>query len=253
MNRVDAAGVRTGSYVLPAAFTVLNLFLGYLAIVKTLGGDHRMAALLILVSAVFDKLDGLVARATNATSDFGRELDSLADVISFGCAPAVVAYGWALQDLRAAGWVAAFVFLACGALRLARFNVQTAVTDKRWFVGLPIPMAATVPMSVVLAADLTQPGVQLDRAQAWLYLGLVLAIGLLMVSRFRYFSFKDVHFGRERRLVVVLGLVAVIAAVAAWPEVLLPLLAGSYAASGPVLRAVRAVRGSASTTPGAAS
>src|SRR5437667_5372124 len=133
---------RRGAAILPSLFTTGNLFLGFWAIVKTLHGEYEEAAPLIGWAIVLDMLDGRIARLTGTASEFGGELDSLADVISFGVAPALLVYCWAFASVPRAGWLAAFLFVTCGALRLARFNVQRHVVDGRWFVGLPIPAAA---------------------------------------------------------------------------------------------------------------
>jgi CDP-diacylglycerol--serine O-phosphatidyltransferase len=229
--------------LLPTLCTVFNLFFGALAIVKAMDGRFEAASLLILGAAVLDKLDGFVARAVHASSDFGRELDSLADVVSFGLAPALTAWAWALRDLPRFGLAAALLFMACGALRLARFNVQATVTDKRWFIGLPIPMAAAVPATLMFAhAESLPDGADQhlgDPGLAWGVLLVLLACAALMVSRIRYHAFKDVHFGRERRVVVVLGLMVVAVLVFAWPSIALPVAAIGYALHGPVLRLFR--------------
>ena len=141
---------RRGVAILPSLFTTGNLFLGFWAIVKTLDGDFAQAAPLIGGAVVLDMLDGRIARLTGTQSAFGAELDSLADTVSFGVAPALLAYGWALHSVPRAGWPAAFLFLVCGVLRLARFNVQKHVVDSRFFVGLPIPAAAAQLAAVVL-------------------------------------------------------------------------------------------------------
>jgi len=229
--------------LLPTLCTVFNLFFGALAIVKAMDGRFEAAALLILGAAVLDKLDGFVARAVDASSDFGRELDSLADVVSFGLAPALTAWAWALRDLPGIGLAGALLFMACGALRLARFNVQATVTDKRWFIGLPIPMAAAVPATLMFAhAGSLREGVDQhlgDPGLAWGLLVVMLACAGLMVTRIRYHAFKDVHFGRQHRIGVVLGMMVVAVVIFTWPTIALPVAAIGYALHGPTLRLLR--------------
>lgn len=237
MNDDTPAGARRTAYVLPAIFTVLNLLLGYYAIAKAVKDEVLFAAILVLVAAVLDKLDGLVARKTGTESEFGRELDSIADVVSFGVAPALVSFSWALNQVGRIGWFATFWFLTCGSLRLARFNVQSGSVDRRFFVGLPIPMAAAVPMALVISHALDHPEAPLlaRGPMTWMFLALLTATALLMVSNIRYHSFKDVGFGRQQRLWVVLVIALVLGSIVAWPSVVLPLLALGYAAHGPVM------------------
>lgn len=225
--------------VLPTIFTLLNLFLGWLAIVRAFDGRPAQGALFVILAAVLDKLDGYVARAMDTSSEFGRELDSLADVVSFGVAPAMVAISWGLSPLHRVGAAAAFVFTACGALRLARFNILPPATDKRWFVGLPIPMAAAVPMTLVVAQAFSTGDwrARLDHVGlAWGFAVLMVACAALMVSNIRYFAFKESRVGKRWRHVLVLGFVAILGAILAVPEITLPVLAIAFALHGPVLR-----------------
>jgi CDP-diacylglycerol--serine O-phosphatidyltransferase len=237
VNDDTPVGARRTAYVLPAIFTVLNLLLGYYAIAKAVKGEVLVAAILVLVAAVLDKLDGLVARKTGTESDFGRELDSIADVVSFGVAPALISFAWALNQVGRIGWFATFWFLTCGSLRLARFNVQSDHADRRFFVGLPIPMAAAVPMALVISHALEHENAPLlaKGPMTWMFLALLIATALLMVSNVRYHSFKEVGFGRQQRLWVVLVIALVLGSVVAWPSMVLPLLALGYAAHGPVM------------------
>src|ERR1700739_4935016 len=142
MRRLSRERLSRGVSVLPTLFTVGNLFCGYLSIWCSIRGTFETAAYLVIVAAVLDALDGRIARMTNSASEFGEEYDSLADLVSFGVAPAVLAYSWGLADFPRPGFVASFLFVVCGSMRLARFNIQTKVADKRYFVGLPIPAAA---------------------------------------------------------------------------------------------------------------
>ena len=226
--------------LLPAILTLGNIFLGFFSMVKALEGRFLAATICLVFAGILDKFDGLVARKTGTDSEFGRELDSLADVISFGVAPALLAYTWGLRHVPKLGWAACFLFLMCATLRLARFNVQSGTTDKRWFVGLPSPAAAAVPVTLVMAYSAWHAGrPQLGEEEpilAWLLLVLTAASAFLMVSTFRYFAFKDVRVGRQQRHLVLLGIGVAIALVAAWPPLSLLTLALAYAASGPAVK-----------------
>ncbi|HUL77178.1 MAG TPA: CDP-diacylglycerol--serine O-phosphatidyltransferase [Vicinamibacteria bacterium] len=222
--------LRRGASILPSLFTTGNLFLGFWSIVKTLDGRFVEAAPLLGGAVVLDVLDGRIARLTNTQSEFGAQLDSLADAVSFGVAPALLAYCWALQAVPRAGWPAAFLFLACGVLRLARFNVQRHVVDARFFVGLPIPAGAAQVAAVVFA--LPEPPV--ERWQALLVLVLVVVLAFLMVSTFRYRSFKGVDLRRRRSYISVLGIALLFLLVATHPEGSLLALTSLYTASGPL-------------------
>jgi CDP-diacylglycerol--serine O-phosphatidyltransferase len=223
-----------GIFLLPSLLTTGNLFGGFLALVFTVHQRYFEATLAIFVAMVMDALDGRVARLMRATSQFGVEYDSLADVISFGVAPAFLLYTFALRDLGRPAWFGAFLFVVCGALRLARFNVQTAVTDRRYFVGLPIPAAAGLVASTVLLLHAAGPS---RATRAALAAGMYL-VALLMVSTFRYWSFKEIDFARrwpvQTLLVVVLGVMIV----ATNPEWFLFALFAGYALSGPLRRLI---------------
>ncbi len=234
-SEVQRRGVRRGVYVIPALFTVGNVFCGYHSLMAADRGRYDLAAGLIFLAGFLDSLDGRVARMTGSTSAFGEQLDSLSDVLSFGLAPAFLVFHWGLSTHGRLGLFASFLFLVCGACRLARFNVQIHVVDKRWFVGLPIPAAAGALCGLiwVIPEPLSDPRI------ATAFLGVTLVLGFLMVSTFRYRSFKDVDLRSRRsmRLVPLLGLV--IAAVAAWrPDVCLASLAVVYALSAPTARLV---------------
>jgi CDP-diacylglycerol--serine O-phosphatidyltransferase len=215
--------------ILPSLFTTGNLFLGFWSIIKTMDGRFAEAAPLLGGAVILDMLDGRIARMTGTQSDFGAELDSLADAVSFGVAPALLAYGWALHSLPRAGWPAAFLFLVCGVLRLARFNVQKHAVDSRFFVGLPIPAAAAQLAAIVFfVAD--------SPSQRWasiLMLALVVTLALLMVGTFRYRSFKGVDLRRRRRSITVLGIAIVFLLAALEPKVFLLLTTSLYTLSGP--------------------
>lgn len=221
-------GFRRGAYLLPSLFTVANMFCGWACIVFAMRGDYFTAAPFIGVAIVLDGLDGRVARATGATSDFGVEFDSLADVISFGVAPATLVFAWGLEPLGRLGWAVAFLWLAAAAVRLARFNIQGSEGDKRYFIGLPSPAAAGVPASTVflLPQGLADPGA------AAVALPIVLLPAALMVSRLRFRAFGTLIPGRRRSYLTPLAIAAVIAAIAAQPQAVLVLMAYSYLASG---------------------
>jgi CDP-diacylglycerol--serine O-phosphatidyltransferase len=221
-------------YVLPNLVTTANLFFGFFAVIQAIAGNFTVSAYAIVAAAVFDLLDGRLARMTRSTSKFGAEYDSLCDLVSFGMAPALLMYMWALQPFGRLGWLASFMYVACAALRLARFNVQANVIEKSHFQGLPSPMAAGIVASSVLAIiDLEMDPV----ANPWL-LAMTFLLGIVMVSTFRYRSFKDLEFKERlpfRYLVLGVGLIAV---VALRPEVNLFLLFITYTVLGAVFGVV---------------
>lgn len=177
-----------GMYLLPNMFTTISMFLGFLSMIWAGQGRFEAACLAILVSALMDGLDGKVARLTNTASEFGVQYDSLADLVAFGLAPAVLLWYWQLHQFGRLGIACAFIYAACGALRLARFNVSTAATGKRFFIGLPIPAGGCTIVTLVFFASLFAN----DNALfPWLALLLAVGVGVLMVSRVRYFSFKE--------------------------------------------------------------
>ncbi len=229
---------RRGASILPSLFTTGNLFLGFWSIVRTLHGQYAEAAPLIGWAIVLDLLDGQIARLTGTASEFGGELDSLADVISFGVAPALLAYAWALSVTGRPGWLAAFLFVTCGTLRLARFNVQRNVVDSRYFVGLPIPAAAAVLAAWVNFLPQGLGG----RLPSLLALAVVASLGFLMVSTIRYRSFKRLDLRSRRSYVTVLGIALLFLVVAIEPGVVLLAVATAYALSGPTSYLYRLVR-----------
>lgn len=181
---------RRGVYLLPNAFTTACLFCGFYAIVQAMAGDYERSCIAIFVAMVMDALDGRVARLTHTQSAFGAEYDSLADMVSFGAAPALVMYAWALQGLGRWGWVAAFIYCAGAALRLARFNTQLDVADKRYFTGVPSPAAAALMAGLIwVLHDYEVPG----RQVSWYAWGVTVFAGVTMVSNVRYYSFKDIN------------------------------------------------------------
>lgn len=223
-----------GIFLLPGLLTTGNLVCGFFALVLTVDARYVEAAVAIFVAMVMDALDGRVARLMKATSQFGVEFDSLADVVSFGVAPAFLLYSFALSSLGRPAWFAAFLFVICGALRLARFNVYTGAADKRFFTGLPIPAAAGVAASAVILLH----GDELTRGEMVALAVLTYAVALLMVSTFRYWSFKEVDFARRRPVQTLLVLVLAGMIVATNHEIFLFLVFLGYAVSGPVRRLV---------------
>lgn len=198
-----------GIYLLPNLFTSGGLFAGFYAIIAATQGRFSEACIAVFIAAILDGLDGRIARMTGTQSDFGMQYDSLADLISFGMAPSLVMYHWALSELQfdspvagKIGWAVAFLYAACAALRLARFNTQVGTVDKRWFIGLASPAAAAVVMSFIWTLDsrLNISGGQVR----WIALAVTMLAGLLMVSRFRYFSFKSLPFSKRVPFISVL-------------------------------------------------
>jgi CDP-diacylglycerol---serine O-phosphatidyltransferase len=233
----DAAPRRgRGIYLLPNLFTTACLFSGFYAILISMKGNFEAAAVAVFVAMVMDGLDGRVARLTHTQSAFGAEYDSLSDMVAFGLAPALVVYQWALAGLGKVGWAAAFIYAAATALRLARFNTQIGVADKRYFQGLPSPSAAAIIAAAIwLASDYGLPGPGLS----WAAAGITALAGLLMVSNFRFHSFKELDIrGRVPFLFAVI-LMLVFALIFFQPPLLLFLGFTIYAVSGPVLTLVR--------------
>ena len=222
-----ARRVRRGAYLLPSMFTIGNMFCGYACIVYAMRGEFATAAPFIGFAMVLDMLDGRIARMTGSSSAFGVELDSLADVISFGMAPTILAFTWGLQPFGRWGWAIAFLFVAAAALRLARFNIQSGSQDKRYFVGMPSPAAAAVPAATVFAYPYALQTVP----EAIPAIAMVVVPALLMVSTIRFRSFKNFDL-QTRRSYPALLLVAVgLALLAAQPEVLLAVMAYTYLGS----------------------
>ena len=217
-------------YVLPNLLTTTNMFFGFMSIIYAIRGEYTFGSYAIVAAAVFDLLDGRVARLTDTTSQFGAEYDSLCDLVSFGMAPALIMYLWALQPFGRLGWLASFVFVACGALRLARFNVQSA-DEKTHFQGLPIPMAAGIVASSVLCFK----DLEMDASRNWLLLFMTFMLGITMVSQFRYKSFKDVNLKQKQPFTYLVVGVMVIILVAIRPEVMLFALFFSYALLGLIM------------------
>ena len=210
---------RRGVYLLPSLFTIGNMFCGYACVAYAMRGELETAAPFIGIAIILDILDGRIARLTGSTSAFGKEFDSLADVVSFGMAPALLVFSWGLEPLGHLGWAAGFVFVSAGAIRLARFNIQ-ANTDKRYFVGLPIPAAAAVPAATVYV----YPAGLHDYASALPAVALMLVPAVLMVSTIRFRSFKTIDLQARRSYKILLAVTIVfftIATLHAWSLVIL--------------------------------
>lgn len=223
---------RRGIYLLPNLFTTAGLFAGFYAIVAGMNGRYEAAAVAIFVAMVMDGIDGRIARLTHTQSDFGAEYDSLADMVSFGLAPALVVYSWGLHFLGKFGWLAAFVYAACAALRLARFNTQIGIIDKRYFQGLASPAAAAIIAGMVWSAhDFELQGT----AIMVVALLITVLVSVLMVSKIRYYSFKDFNLKNKVPFLALLGLVSVIVLISSDPPRILLAVFLLYGISGPVL------------------
>ncbi len=221
---------RKGVYLLPNMITTLSMFLGFLSMVWAVQGRFESACFAILLSAVMDGLDGKVARLTNTASEFGVQYDSLSDLVAFGIAPAMLMWQWELSALGRMGLAAAFIYAACGALRLARFNVSTAAVGKRFFIGLPIPAGGcTVVTFVFCAAHF--PAIMAS-ALPYMTLFLAIGVGVLMVSKVRYFSFKEYDFLRAHPIRTMLFFLLVLGTVISFPRVMGFVLCAVYIIGG---------------------
>jgi CDP-diacylglycerol---serine O-phosphatidyltransferase len=220
-----------GIYILPNIFTTMNLFCGFYAVISVIGGSFVRAAVAIIIAAVFDTLDGKIARATKATSLFGVEYDSLADLISFGLAPGLLMYLWVLQPLGRLGWLAAFLFMTCGALRLARFNSQAGNISSEFFIGLPIPAGAGMVATTVLLYNRLEMSGDANRV---LMLIMLYCISFLMVSSIKYYSFKKPELFKKKSFNVLVASILILIFIAAHPAIALFLLSITYVTSGPL-------------------
>ena len=221
---------RRGIYLLPNLFTTAALFAGFYAIVQAMNQRFEIAAVAIYIAMVLDGLDGRIARLTRTQSEFGAEYDSLSDMVSFGAAPALVIYEWSLKGLGKLGWVAAFVYCAGAALRLARFNTNIDVVDKRWFQGLPSPMGAALVAGLVwIMNDLGFGG---ETWLAWLSWGVTMFAGITMVTNVPFYSFKDINLKKSVPFWAVLAIVGALTVIATKPAVVLFLLVVAYSISG---------------------
>jgi CDP-diacylglycerol--serine O-phosphatidyltransferase len=253
-RKFRGARLRRGVYLLPTFFTVANMMCGYYAILSAFEGrasDFDNAAIAIGVAFLFDSLDGRIARAMGTHSDFGKEMDSLADIISFGIAPACLAYAWGIRaaasanapggiHLEQAGWVIGFFYLACCGWRLARFNIQgMASTDKRYFAGMPTPLAACMLASII---HFNSGGPIQDVGAAVLWLLLMVLLGVLMTSTVRYYSFKDVQWTRRQPSLAILLLSLMVGLIVYFSKATLLVLASVYVVQGFVFHFVRTMR-----------
>lgn len=250
----EDAAPRRAIYLLPNLFTTAAMFAGFFAIIAAMGGRFSSAAIAIIIAGVLDGLDGRIARMTNTQSDFGKEYDSMSDLVSFGLAPALVMYQWALEGMASfgwfwskIGWLAAFFYAVCAAMRLARFNTQAGLGDRRYFVGLASPAAAGLIATFVwVGNDFGFAGSDLV-VPALLF---TIVAGALMVSRVNYYSFKDIHLGQRVSFPVLVLVPLVFILIALNPPKVLFLMAFLYAASGPAVDGWRLYRRRRSADPG---
>jgi len=229
-RRLKKEGSRLGIYILPNIFTSLNLFCGFYAVIASINGKFVAAAIAILIGVMFDILDGKIARATNTTSQFGLEYDSLADLMSFGLAPGVMTYLWALKPMGRIGWLAAFLFMACGALRLARFNSQVSTTSSDYFMGLPIPAGAGMVATTVLFCHRFN-----FAGNPIVILIMLYALSFLMVSTIKYHSFKKPELFRKMNFNVLVAVILILIFIASQPPIAFFLLGLTYVISGPFI------------------
>jgi CDP-diacylglycerol--serine O-phosphatidyltransferase len=231
VRRLVPVPLRKGVYVLPNLITTAGLFCGFYSIIASLRGEFLVAAIAVMAAHVFDTLDGRIARATHTTSRFGIEYDSLCDLVAFGVAPGILVYTWALVTWGTFGWLAASLYVTCGALRLARFNVQFDNVEKRHFIGLPIPAAAEVVASTVMLYYFF--GGEGATYRHLIVLLMVYALAGLMVSNIRYFSFKEIHVHRRQPFWVLVLVILALKLFIAEPQICLFAIFITYAASGP--------------------
>lgn len=223
-------GMKKGIYVLPNLFTTASLLCGFYSVVVSTHGYFETAAWAIMAALVLDGLDGRIARMTNTTSKFGAEYDSLADLVAFGVAPSILAYTWSLSAFGKWGWLAAFLFVTCGALRLARFNIQIGIVESKVFNGLPIPGAASVVATgVLLYHYLGFQGIFPHAA----VLASVVCLSLFMVSSIKYYSFKDLNFFARKPFVSFVLIVIILVIVVAEPQIMVFTFFAGYSLSGP--------------------
>lgn len=234
------ASLRRGVYLLPNLVTTGGLFAGFYSVIATLAGQYEFAAVMILVAHAFDGLDGRIARLTRTASRFGVEYDSLSDLVAFGVAPGILVYKWALEPWGTWGWLAASLYVACGALRLARFNVQVESVEKRAFVGLPIPAAADMVVATVLLYFFF--GGEGATHKHMILLLLIYALAGLMVSEVPYYSFKDVHWRSRQPFWLLIAVIVVFKFVIAKPQLALFAAISLYLVSGPAWWVARRTR-----------
>ena len=231
-TKQKGSGIKKGIYILPNLITSASLFGGFYSIIASIDGHFQKAAIAIFISAVLDGMDGRGARLTKSTSKFGVEYDSLADLVAFGLAPGILLFTWALRPFGRYGWLAAFLYVVCGALRLARFNIQIDTLESKRFNGLPIPAAASLVAATVLlffhfGHDETTKHITI--------LVMVYGLAFLMVSNVKFYSFKELSLIKRMPFRLLVGLILLLIVVAAEPQVTLFILTLGYALSGPVI------------------
>ncbi len=231
--------MKKGVYVLPNLLTTVSLFCGFYSVIASLKGDFSLAAVAILISFVLDGLDGRIARMTNTLSRFGAEYDSLSDLVAFGVAPAILAYTWALSSYGKWGWLAAFLFVVCGALRLARFNIQINIIESKIFNGLPIPGAAAVVATGVLLFSYLGGAGRFNHLSSLI---IIVALSLLMVSNIKYYSFKDLNFFSRKPFMSFVLMVLILIIVAAETEIMIFTFSLGYSLSGPAWALVKSIK-----------
>ena len=233
-------------FALPNLFTTANLFFGFFSVISSIRGDWTTAAWAIILAGISDGLDGRVARMTNAQSAFGEQYDSMSDLISFGMAPAVLMFQWALAPYGRLGWLVAFMYLACAALRLARFNVLKQSTEKRYFQGLPSPLAAgTVATAVLFYADR-----HFEAGRSIYMLAVMAILAAVMISTVRYRSFKDLKFNSQTSFATLFMVIGLIVLLCAAPETLMFPISAFYVLIGPLAELTRLLRRHFSWIPG---
>jgi len=227
---------RKGIYILPNLFTSASLFGGFYAIIAAIQGRYEAAAIAIIISAILDGLDGRIARFTHASSHFGSEYDSLSDLVAFGVAPGILAFSWALKLFGRLGWLAAFMYVICGALRLARFNVQKNSVEANYFKGLPIPAAACFIATLILFTN-AMGGFPGNRHM--IILLMIYILSFLMVSTINYFSFKEFDIRNQKPFNVLVSIILISILIAYKPQILLFFVMLTYVLSGPVITLYR--------------
>jgi CDP-diacylglycerol--serine O-phosphatidyltransferase len=240
-NSPQKMRMKKGIYILPNLFTSASLFCGFYSIIASFKEHFVPASIAILFSVVFDGLDGRIARLTNTTSKFGAEYDSLADVIAFGIAPSLLAYCWATSIYGKWGWIVAFLFVLCGALRLARYNIQIGIIESSVFNGLPIPAAASVIATTVIFFNSDYVGVE-GKFHNIFIMVFVIILSLLMVSSIKYYSFKDMKLLVRKPFMIFFGLVVLSIIIVAEPELMFFVLMLGYALSGPIWWVVKFIK-----------
>jgi CDP-diacylglycerol--serine O-phosphatidyltransferase len=244
--------LRRGAYLLPSLFTIGNMLLGFYAVVLGLQGKFDIAALLVFSAAILDTMDGRIARMTGTESEFGKEYDSLADVVTFGAVPALLTYLWGLRPFDRDAWLIPLFYMVCAATRLARFNVQTKIVDSRYFVGLPVPAAAGTICSILFFAP---HKAESEAVQVWMQVLVataLLLVGALMVSTFRYTSFKKFDLRKRWSFRALIPIAAIILVTITLPRAIFLTIAVIYTLSGPLTWLIGRVRGGNRPEDGAA-